>query len=456
MPDLLNRYQLDKTGINPDNLVIGEIHTLRPAQNRIAVPRYGAYYTESISVYDNLTNQRLVKNSQFLCVELVQEASLKYGKEICLILIITDPMVSNEIRIDYQVLGGNYVTSAQNLENIYQAYLTDQRPVDWLNIINKPTQFTPAVHNHLLQDLYGWENIVDGLDRISRSLRISNLPEYQALVNWVESRLNIITREELEQETGGSKLVTYEQLRDIIGWNTRDSSSITFTVHTREINEGLRLYCQINTVNIPDGFIFFYTVENNTTSYNDFQNPTGSVFITNSKANFELIITKDQLEELDEEFSLSIRKYSTTGIVVANSGPVMILDDQYFDLMNHPMTSRYSLEPNKLSQALCNKCYLVTEFSDAPIGDVIVGTPVELPYDTTLHSMLSRNPDTANEMHVALCNKCYLVSEFAQTDSSEVIVGEPETSVYDTTTHPMLSKYPNMPDEMSTALCTKC
>ena len=180
------------------------------------------------------------------------------------------------------------------------------------------------------------------------------------------------------------------------------------------------------------------------------------MFIPNSKANFELIITKDQLEELDEEFSLSIRKYSTTGIVVANSGPIMILDDQYFDLMNHPMTSRYSLEPNKLSQALCNKCYLVSEFSDAPIGDIIVGTPEELPYDTTLHPMLSKNPDTASEMHVALCNKCYLVSEFAQTDSSGVIVGEPETSVYDTTTHPMLSKYPNMPDEMSTALCTKC
>ena len=139
MSDLTVRYQLDKTGTNPDNIVIGELHILNGLPNRVLVPRYGAYYTESVSVYDNLTNLKLKKSEQFLCLELVQEATLRYGKEICTIILITDPNVSNDVSIDYQVVGGNYQSSVPNLITLYDAFINDDRPVTGLMLLINPT-----------------------------------------------------------------------------------------------------------------------------------------------------------------------------------------------------------------------------------------------------------------------------------------------------------------------------
>ena len=47
------RYTLDLSGVDPDNRIVGEVHTLTPvAPNRSIAPFYGAFYTQNLKVRD--------------------------------------------------------------------------------------------------------------------------------------------------------------------------------------------------------------------------------------------------------------------------------------------------------------------------------------------------------------------------------------------------------------------
>ena len=128
MPLPIIRYALDPTGTNSDNRVIGEIHTLTTRTIRAAAPLYGAYFTETLSVYDESTTRLLVRNVDYQCAELLQEATLRYGKEICLVVLIINPDVSNEIRLSYQVLGGDFSKQCQRDYYIIRNSYSRQSP----------------------------------------------------------------------------------------------------------------------------------------------------------------------------------------------------------------------------------------------------------------------------------------------------------------------------------------
>lgn len=189
MPTTLVRYPLDPTGINPDNLVIGELKTLTLAQVRASAPTYGPFFTESIVIYDNVSNTPLVRGTDFICADLLQEATLRYGKEIAQIILIINPTVSNQLRLNYQVLGGLYQNNAQAIADMYQSVMTDDRPVDWINVLNKPTTYPSTLHNHFLEDIYGFEKVVVALERIRNAIVLSDVPAFEAFLDYVKQQL---------------------------------------------------------------------------------------------------------------------------------------------------------------------------------------------------------------------------------------------------------------------------
>lgn len=189
MSTTLVRYPLDPTGINPDNLIIGEVRQLTLAQVRATAPIYGPFFTDSVVLHDNISNRPLVRGTDYLCADLLQEATLRYGKEIAQIILIINPDVNNEIRMNYQVLGGLYQNNAQAIADMYQSVMTDDRPVDWTNVLNKPPTFPPTLHNHFLQDIYGFESVVVALERIRNAIVLSDVPAFEAFLAYVKQKL---------------------------------------------------------------------------------------------------------------------------------------------------------------------------------------------------------------------------------------------------------------------------
>ena len=186
------RYPLDKTGVNPDNFVNREQHSLtpvaRPTDVRVAAPKYGPFFADAITVRDRSNGIALVKGADYKVTDLLQDPTLSFGKEIGQFIVIMNPAVTNEIDISYQVLGGNYQNDATAVQHVFQTFLNDTRPVDWNDISGKPTTFPPSLHIHLLDDIIGWGPVIVALEQVRDAILLNNTPMFEAMIDWINER----------------------------------------------------------------------------------------------------------------------------------------------------------------------------------------------------------------------------------------------------------------------------
>lgn len=88
LPPLNIRYPYDPTGVAKENLVLGEVHTLPPVQNRIIVPRLGAFYADSLVVRHN--QKTLVLNKDYEIASHYHDASHATGKSVNVNIVFTN------------------------------------------------------------------------------------------------------------------------------------------------------------------------------------------------------------------------------------------------------------------------------------------------------------------------------------------------------------------------------
>lgn len=184
-----SRYQLDPTGVNPNNLVVGEIATVNSARNTTIITTAGAYYADSLVIYDssNLT-MPLVRNTDYVCLELVEDATAKYGKEIYqIILFYKNPLITS-ININYQAVGGYYEYQTDNIQKLYDKVLSTNQDVQWFDILNKPLTYVPSNHINMLEDIYGFEPVVYALERLRDVIGLTNSSSYQVLLDFVNNQ----------------------------------------------------------------------------------------------------------------------------------------------------------------------------------------------------------------------------------------------------------------------------
>lgn len=197
MNDIVNKYPLDLTGTSPENLLLGEPHTLHPGLNRAAVPRYGAFYTESLVVRDGISGALLVPNDQYIPIMYYAEPSERSGKEICTAVIVTDGSVSDEVTLDYQVVGGDYANITQVIIDLIDNLNLDDREVIWGDLLGRPDAFPPSPHLHDLGDIYGFEYVVQQLDQIRQAILYGDVASHDEIRIQIEDRYQLaLTRAE--------------------------------------------------------------------------------------------------------------------------------------------------------------------------------------------------------------------------------------------------------------------
>ena len=330
----LIRYPLDRTGINKDNLVFGELHDLHtvsekggPLVVRNVVPKYGPFYTSSIEVYDQITNNKLVKGIDYQCVEILQEATLKFGKEIAQLVLIINENVSSKVRVSYQTLGGLYQFDVSSIATMYETAMKDNRAVDWLNVLNKPLAYPPTLHNHTLDDVYGFEYVVVALERIRNAIVLSDVPAFEALIEWVKSRSpEVVTYEEIDNRTPVNKMVTFEKL--LYFMNTLDYCQLEmklsckkFTKNFSDIKANLDLSCN------PSSSGFYWTIEHINTKATDFITASGKIDIVNKHGEFTIKLGEIvKADLLPKQFKIQIRRNSLISKITMVSDVITVLD----------------------------------------------------------------------------------------------------------------------------------
>lgn len=186
MPNNISRYDLDRTGRSPDNLVVNESRTLRPTTNRIIVPTGGSFFTKSFVLRDS-TGTVLELGRQYRFANFNEAASIDLQQEIADTVLVVDRSVSATVYYDYQVVGGLYGSSKQALITQIERLGLDKRKVEWGNIIHKPTSYPPHRHLHSLADVYGWQYVVQTLESVRQAILIGDAASHDAIYTYVDN-----------------------------------------------------------------------------------------------------------------------------------------------------------------------------------------------------------------------------------------------------------------------------
>lgn len=260
--------ELDITGNNINNKIIDEVHILSNKPIKSIAVNFGPFFGTGLIIKDGA--DILSRGLDYQVVELHQEATLKYGREIASVILILKSNVSPQVSVTYQALGGHYTYSDTAIKNIYESVITDNRPISWNNVFNKPTEYNPSIHRHLLDDVYGFEPVVDGLERIKRAI---TLGQTSIVIEIVETILGSFKCGELPKVIPNPKLIQYDSLlyflskRKILSnvtidkiqciWNKGDSAIIQ--IDTSGVTPGIQLYWEFYK---PSGNVNLFSTKN--------------------------------------------------------------------------------------------------------------------------------------------------------------------------------------------------
>lgn len=331
------RYPEDMTGLNRDNRVADESHVLVNKAVRPCAPRYGPFFVESVLVFDKITHQPLVKDVQFKCVELLKEATLKTNKEICQLILIVDPAVSGEVLVTYQTIGGLYQNDSSAIVNLYETFLKDNRPIAWENVENKPYEYPPSLHNHLLHEVYGFEPVVVALERIRNAIILGNIPAFERLIEWVKEycknlgdrvtflenkALDAVTEAEIIAGVPNNKAVTFERLLFALDKFNFNATRIT-PMQTLTKNKSLIRF-DVETTAVEDYKRLYWTIEHIGTTDDDFVSLAGQFNIVAAKGNFTVGLSASKVSEDLEQFRIVVRRESVDGPVMGKTSLLSI------------------------------------------------------------------------------------------------------------------------------------
>ena len=322
MTSVYHRYAEDFTGKNPDNLVPGELYNLSDRPIRAVVPKYGPFFVDSLTIFDNLTKQPLDRGIDFKIPMLSQEATLKTGMTVADALLITNSAVSSQVMYNYQTIGGLYQNDIANIAAIYESYMNDSRKVDWVTgVIGKPGEYPPGPHTHFLADLYGFEPLTFELERIQQAILLGQTPAYEALVESFKSQ--IATIQDMDAGEASDRMVTLRGLLHVLDKYNFNGMGV-IPQHDWIANGG-SLLVDVTASNVAPNATYYWTVEHITSTSADFQSQSGIVQLSKGKGQFLIQAVEDAAAEDEKTFYLAIRRNGPTGQIVAKTWPLVML-----------------------------------------------------------------------------------------------------------------------------------
>ena len=322
MPLPIFRYQEDRTGVNTDNLIIGEVHELQQREIRVVVPKHGPVFSESIAVIDDTTNQQLVNGIDYKVAGLVSFPTEVIGKEIVDVILIINQDISAKVRINYQCLGGLWSNDSSNIYLMYDAAMRDERPIDWENILHKPYEYPPGSHLHRISDVYGFEYLVAMMERLSTSIQLRNVPAFEEIIEWVKRKYTSVSEQEIIDSSPVAKIVTFDKL--LFALKQLNFNGITLSPTLLSVKEGAVINFSLSSTNLDDNTLLYWTIEHITTKPTDFNLTSGIINMVGNRGQFTVPVATNNNSELYERFKVAVRKNGTKGPILTSTSIITI------------------------------------------------------------------------------------------------------------------------------------
>jgi hypothetical protein len=235
-------FDLDLIGTSSANRVTYERAVLPTGVIRLIIPKYGAYYAETLQVYSvNSSNVRtlLTRNTDYACVELLSKMTADVGKEIFFVILVTNTALGATFDYSYNALGGEDAVNAEAVVAAFAEINLNLQPVTWTYFIGKPIEFAPGAHLHDSLDLYGMEYISNALLRIKDAVVVGDTALHGDIVNRADSALllfqNVTFNQNLDDvnvstQTTEGRLLDLSKRLDVANANTASAVLAIATV----------------------------------------------------------------------------------------------------------------------------------------------------------------------------------------------------------------------------------
>lgn len=223
------RYPLDLTGNHPDNRVMAEVHSITP-QERIFNVMAGAFYTESVQI--TYLGEQLTAHEDFRFHRAVEDAIRQSGKDVAMLIEITDKSVSGDIEVRYQAVGGEFQNIHESLVDMLENYKHDARGTFYKDIIEKPRFFEPVRHLTSIYDIYGLNPIAGPLNELVSIARHRATKENSSLL----IRLHRIEQMIHDADLGNLDLSGIANLRNELNQVKKQVAAADITALTQSFN----------------------------------------------------------------------------------------------------------------------------------------------------------------------------------------------------------------------------
>ena len=223
------RYPLDLTGNHPDNRVMAEVHSITP-QERIFNVMAGAFYTESVQI--TYLGDRLTAHEDFRFHRVVEDAIRQSGKDVAMLIEITDKAISGDIEVRYQAVGGEFQNIHESLVEMLENYKHDARGTFYKDIIEKPRFFEPVRHLTSIYDIYGLNPITGPLNELVSIARHRATKENSSLL----IRLHRIEQMIHDADLGNLDLSGITNLRNELNQVKKQVAAADITSLTQSFN----------------------------------------------------------------------------------------------------------------------------------------------------------------------------------------------------------------------------
>lgn len=223
------RYPLDLTGNHPDNRVMAEVHSITP-QERIFNVMAGAFYTESVQI--TYLGERLTAHEDFRFHRVVEDAIRQSGKDVAMLIEITDKAISGDIEVRYQAVGGEFQNIHESLVEMLENYKHDARGTFYKDIIEKPRFFEPVRHLTSIYDIYGLNPIAGPLNELVSIARHRATKENSSLL----IRLHRIEQMIHDADLGNLDLSGIANLRNELNQVKKQVAAADITTLTQSFN----------------------------------------------------------------------------------------------------------------------------------------------------------------------------------------------------------------------------
>ena len=223
------RYPLDLTGNHPDNRVMAEVHSITP-QERIFNVMAGAFYAESVQI--TYLGEQLKAHEDFRFHRVVEDAIRQSGKDVAMLIEITDKAISGDIEVRYQAVGGEFQNIHESLVDMLENYKHDARGTFYKDIIEKPRFFEPVRHLTSIYDIYGLNPITGPLNELVSIARHRATKENSSLL----IRLHRIEQMIHDADLGNLDLSGIANLRNELNQVKKQVAAADITALTQSFN----------------------------------------------------------------------------------------------------------------------------------------------------------------------------------------------------------------------------